>query len=498
MEKASFESINANLRAAGKKELANTRNAASGSLRTLDPEVTRSRPLQFYAYGIGINSPDCSAYTPKTQDQALRILTQLGFKVADDIKVLKARDLQSHFEYMSNIRSSLPFDIDGVLFKVNDIELQEQLGWNSRTPKWATAYKFPPERAQSKLIAIDIQVGRTGALTPVARIEPVRVGGVVVSNATLHNGSEVSKNDFRVGDTVVVVRSGDVIPAIDSVVLEKRPIDSVIFKMPSTCPCCGSPAVQNPGEVVLICSGGLSCPAQKIGALVHFVSRSAMNIEGLAEAKIQALMDANLVNSPSDLFSLKVEDVQHLDGFGKRSSEILVSAVQGAKNPELRKFIYSLGIPETGEGTSKRLASHFGSFDALLDATQSEIESIKDIGPITALAVYRYLHDPINGAEARKLSAIVSPQIEKKNLSNTFTGKIFVVTGTMSEPRESIQAFIESNGGTVSGSVSKKTHFLVAGEKAGSKAEKAKELGVAVIDEYTLRKMATPQPKVSL
>lgn len=499
MEKASFDALNVRQRAAGDKEFANPRNAAAGSLRNSDPEVTRARPLHFYAYGLGAISSHYAPYERATQSETLAELRAFGFKTADNVKVIKARDVQSHFDYMTNIRASLPFEIDGVVFKVNDFLLQSRLGWNSRTPKWATAYKFLPEQAMTELLAIDIQVGRMGALTPVARVRPVRVGGVIVSNITLHNGFEVARKDIRVGDTVIVVRRGDVIPAIEGFVPDKRPAAAVPYQMPASCPACGSPAIAVAGMAVTKCSGGSLCPSQKLGAIAHYVGRSAMDIDGLAEAKIQALIDAGMVNCVSDLYSLTVADVQRVEGFAKRSAEILVNGVQGAKRPELRKFLYALGMPDTGEGTSKRLAQHFGSFDAVLRASQAELECITDIGPITAASVYGFLQHPTTGLEARTLAELVRPQdVQLVDTSvAALGGKTFVATGTLSVSRDEIHALIEKHGGVVSGSVSKKTDFLVAGEKAGSKADKARTLGVTVLTEAELRAMfpsSAPKP----
>ena len=494
MTKDDFAALNARQRAAGEKEFANPRNAAAGSLRNSDPNVTRSRPLKFFAYNIGACSLELAL--PTSQFLRIQYLQVQGFTASEDIKLLTASEVQSHFEKMSAVRASLPFEIDGVVFKIDDLLIQEQLGWNSRTPKWATAYKFPPEQAKTVVLAIDVQVGRTGAQTPVARVQPVRVGGVVVSNITLHNMDEVARKDIRVGDTVVVVRKGDVIPGILHVDKEKRPAGTQAYSLPSTCPSCGSPVVKPQDQAVACCTGGAICPAQRLGAIAHYATRPAMDIDGLAEAKIQALLDAKLISTTSDLYKLTVADVQKAEGFARRSAEILVRAVQGAKRPELRKFIFALGIPDTGEGTSKRLAAHYGSFDALLATTVEELESIADIGPITAASVHRYLNNPVTGTEARTLAEIVQPQAVKKvnTATASLAGKTFVVTGTLSVSREEIHALIEQNGGTTSGSVSKKTNYLVAGEKAGSKIAKATEMGVQVLTEQALRAMIASAP----
>lgn len=499
MQKDAFNAINVRQGWLGEREFANPRNAAAGSLRNSDPAITRERPLTFFAYGVGACSEHYACHERDTQSETLDVLRVLGFKTAEDIKVLKSSQIQTHFEYMDTVRDSLPFEIDGVVFKINSFALQQKLGWTSRTPKWATAYKFKPAEATTRLLAIDIQVGRMGALTPVARVTPVRVGGVVVSNITMHNGDEIARKDIRVGDMLTIVRRGDVIPAIAGVVRKDRPVGAVPFKMPNACPCCGSPAISLQDVAVITCSGGAACPAQKLGAIAHYVGRSAMDIDGLAEAKIQALLDAHLIDLASDLYALTVDQVQGVKGFAKRSAEILVAGVQSARRPELRKFIYALGIPNTGEGTSKRLAAQFGTFELLLAATRDQIEAIADIGPFTSKSVHEFLHHPVTGQEARRLALLVQPaalQLTDTSVS-PLGGATFVVTGTLSVSREEVQAFIEANGGVVSGSVSKKTTYLVAGEKAGSKIMKAQELGVAVIDESVLRSMVQPKMRMT-
>lgn len=498
MNKLGFDALNEKQKKIGAKLFANPRNAAAGSLRNLDPEITRSRPLEFYAYGIGTSSNETSCPSPSCQSDALKYLKSIGFNVANEITVLRGSDVQEHFNYMSNIRSSLPFEIDGVVFKVNNFVHQEILGWRSRTPSWATAYKFPPEEATTELISIDIQVGRTGALTPVARVSPVKVGGVIVSNATLHNGFEITRKDIRVGDTVVIVRRGDVIPALDRVLLDKRPLGSKPYEMPSTCPSCGSVASTSAGQAVISCTGGLSCPAQKLGVISHFSSRLAMDIDGLADGRIDALLSSGLIDVPSDLYSLKVSDIQNIEGFAKKSAESLVSAIQGSRAPTLRKFIYALGMPDTGEGTSKRLASSFGSFEHIFNATISELESVKDIGPTTAASIHKYLHQTKSGDEALKLASIVSPQSDEFINSGELVlkGQTFVVTGTMSLSREQIEALIEQNGGVISGSVSKKTSYLVLGDKAGNKEDKARSLNIKIISENELMTMISSKDSI--
>lgn len=428
---------------------------------------------------------------PSTQSHILRILKAYGFEMPQDVVVIDSGLVHEHFKEVEAKRPKLKFDIDGVVFKVDDLDLQEKLGWNSKTPKFAIAFKFPPEVMRTQVLSIDLQVGRTGALTPVARLKPVLVGGVMVSNATLHNADEVARKDVRVGDTVEVARAGDVIPEVRQVIKEERKSDAAAWAMPACCPECGSATLKMPDQAVTICTGGLVCPSQTLNAIAHFASRSGMAIDGLAEGRLQALIDAGLVHQPSDLYALTTASVKNVEGFAERSATQLVASIQASRRPDLRKFLYALGMPNCGEGTSKRLAAHFDSFEQILEASADEFESIKDIGPITAASLRGFLHSERTGAEARKLLSLVQPkQVERVAvIASPITGKTFVVTGTHSVDRKVLHALIESFGGKTSGSVSKKTDYLIAGDGAGSKLADATALGIAILDEAGLRAM---------
>jgi DNA ligase (NAD+) len=493
MEKLDFERVNAERRAAGEKEYVNLRNAAAGAVRQLDPSETAKRGIKFYAYSLG----DCEGYTPEeTHDKQLKAFVAMGFSIYNDYRVIKTfEELQAFYAHVLEIRKTLPFDIDGTVVKVNRIEDQNRLGWDSTTPRWATAYKFPAEEAVTTLNDIVIQVGRTGALTPVAKVEPIFVGGVTVTSITLHNESEVRRKDVQVGDRVVVRRAGDVIPELVRVLTEFRTGDQVLFKMPDTCPDCGSPVkqdVDDKGELQAThrCTGGLSCPSQRLNSLEHYGSRRAMSIDNLGEATVQALLDANLLpNGASDLYNLTVEQAEKLEGFAKRKAEKLVEAIHAAKSPELRRFIFALGIPTVGENTSNNLANTFKTFERFRQATEAELLAIEDMGPITTRNILDFLRAERNIVELDKLAALITPkEVAAAPAGAAFAGKTFVLTGTLPTlTRDEAAAMIEAAGGKVSGSVSKKTSVVVAGEEAGSKLAKANELGVAVWDEAKLR-----------
>lgn len=488
MEKADFERLNEQRRLNGEKEFVNTRNAAAGSLRQLDPSVTASRKLRFYAYSLG----ECEGFAMRAQHKYhLELLQQLGFTVFEDYcQVESADELVAFFRKMEERRASLPFDIDGIVFKTNFLAQQEKLGWVSRTPRWAIAFKFPAEQARTVLEAIDLQIGRTGTATPVGRLRPVFVGGVTVSNVTLHNLDEIRRKDFRIGDTVVIRRAGDVIPQLLRPVTELRTGNEIEFNMPDACPVCGSALHREADKAAYVCTGGLSCDAQKLSSITHYASRLAMNIEGLGEGNVQRLLDAGLLSGLTSLYSLKVEDIEKLEGFGKSSANKLVKAVHGAIAPELNRFIYALGIHGVGESTAKDLAAHFGGWEQFVMASQEELLQVKDLGPVTTENIRDFFANEANASEAMKLAEIVTPKECAKVAvvaNPEFAGKTFVVTGTMSVGREEIKALIEGAGGKVSGSVSKNTYAVVAGAEAGSKLAKAQELGVAVWDESTLR-----------
>lgn len=489
IDSADFEELN---RVTNGK-FANARNAAAGSLRQKDPAITAARPLNFKAYGVGaVEGMELDG----KHSSRLRMLKALGFNISFGLTT--GAEIRHVFNRALDGRESLPYEIDGVVFKVNSIAKQEELGWKTRTPAWAFAYKFPPQIVMSRILAIDIQVGRTGALTPVARIEPVKVAGVTVSNATLHNIDEIRRKDVRVGDLVTICRRGDVIPAVEEVVIDGRKDDSVPYVMPDACPECGSVTEKEEGVAVTYCTGGHICPAQRLQSIVNFASKDCMDIDGLAENKIQALIECGLVVQPSDLYVLTIEKLQSVTakGFGPKANENLIASIQASKERPLRNFLQGLGIRNAGNGTSKRLAKAFGSIERIMNATYDEFMAVEDIGPITAMQL-RSFFSGVQLEEVKRLVDAVRPREEPiSQAAQTLQGKTFVVTGTMSVPRKEIEKMIEEVGGKVSGSVSKKTDYVVAGEEAGSKLDKAKELSISVISESDLREMINPTRKM--
>lgn len=486
MTKKDFARLNARQREAGEKEYANPRNAAAGSLRVLDPRVTASRRLSFFAYVV-VNA---EAHELDNQAQALAFLKTLGFQVSDKFTVVTGVEgVLASFEEMVAARDGLPYEIDGVVYKVAQFDQQTQLGWNSRTPRWAIAYKFPAEERVTTLEAIDIQVGRTGVLTPVARLKPVSVGGVTVSNVTLHNLAQVRAKAVRVGDQVVVRRAGDVIPEIVRSLPELRTSELAEWQMPTHCPTCGSHVIQV--QAAYICTGGVSCPDQRLFRITHFGSRLGMDIEGLGESTVQQLLEADMIHNISDLYSLIASTVQVLPGWGLTSATNLVNAIQGTVGRPLRRFLFSLGIEGVGEGTAKRLAMAFGKWENLRYATEADLTAVPDVGPITAASILAALNDEHYGPEIDRLAALVQPQPEEVVVGGPLAGKTVVVTGTLpSLSREQAKALVEKLGGKASDSVSKKTFAVVAGEAAGSKLTKAKDLGVPVHDEAWLTALA--------
>lgn len=490
MERATFEAVNAAQRAAGEKEFVNARNAAAGSLRQLDPAKTAARGLKFFAYALGVC--DGLASPPDTQYGVLTLLQSLGFTVFPGYAQVKGgAALVQFFEGMQRMRASLPFDIDGVVFKVNDLALQHRLGWVSRTPRWAIAFKFPPEEAQTRLHAIDVQVGRTGVLTPVARLEPVFVGGVWVRNATLHNLDEIRRKDLRIGDRVVVRRAGDVIPELKEPVVSSRTGAEQVFNMPTTCPECGAGVGREADSAAYRCMGGLSCPAQRLQALAHCVSRKALNIPGLGEKRLGLLLSAGLIQKPSDLFGLHPDILAGQDGLGDCSAASLVASIAACRGLPLHRLFFALGIPSVGENTAKTLASRVGSVAELADLDEPALCALPDVGPATATAVREFLAEPANLAEALRLESLTAPVAPRQGPASTggvpgVAGLSFVLTGTLSQPREHFAQRIEAAGGKVAGSVSKSTYAVVAGEAAGTKLAKAQQLGVPVWDEAAL------------
>jgi len=492
MYKMDFARLNARQRDAGQKEFANPRNAAAGSLRQLDSRVTAARKLRFFSYGIGALA---GAEMPESHSALLDWLGQLGLPVSTERAVVAgAGGMLAFFADIGSRRASLPYEIDGVVYKVNRLEHQRQLGFVSRAPRFALAHKFPAEEALTQVQDIGVQVGRTGAITPVARLAPVFVGGVTVENATLHNEGEVRRKDIRIGDTVIVRRAGDVIPEVVSFVPERRPLDARQFVMPVHCPVCASPIVRLEDEAIARCSGGWThCSAQKKGGLMHFVSRRAIDVEGLGDQLIEQLVDKNVIRTAADLYTLDQEKLCVLERMATRSAQNVLAALEKSKDTTLARFIFALGIRNVGESTAKALAQHFGNLDALLHAASWEgglqLLEVADVGPVVARSIAEFLTDLHNA----KLVAQLRVHLRWKEGAHVMkpvgalAGKTFVLTGTLPTlGRDEAGAMIEAAGGKVAGSVSKKTAYVVAGADAGSKLAKAQELGLAILDEAAL------------
>lgn len=500
--KQAFAELNTRQRERGDKEFANPRNAAAGSLRQLDSRITASRPLAFFAYGVGAGAETLQI---KTHAELMDQLVAWGFPVAEERRVVQgSKGLLGYFAEIAEQRPHLPYDIDGVVYKVNRLPAQAQLGFVSRAPRFAIAHKFPAEEVLTEVLGIDVQVGRTGAITPVARLKPVFVGGVTVTNATLHNEDEVRRKDVRVGDTVIVRRAGDVIPEVVAIVPEKRPMQpgkdlfdsepaQAAFAMPSVCPECGSAIEKGLDEAIARCTGGLYCPAQRKQALLHFAARRAMDIEGLGDKLVDQLVDAGLLHSPADLFGLTVDRLAGLERMGEKSAQNLVAAIEKSKQTTLARFIFALGIRNVGEATARDLARHFGQIDALLAADLEALQEVSDVGPVVAASLVAFLGETHNREIIERLRVVGVVWAEAAPVDTgprLFAGKTLVLTGTLPTlKRDDAKALIEAAGGKVAGSVSKKTAFVVAGEEAGSKLEKAQELGVPVIDEAAFLKL---------
>ena len=482
-----FANLNERALKAGVKPFANPRNAAAGSLRQLDPKVTATRPLEMICYGSGVVE---GIDVPDTYSDWLDILHGLGVCISPERAVLEGVDAcVEYFSAMENKRIKLPYEIDGVVYKVNRFREQERLGFISRAPRWAIASKFPAQEVMTKLLGVDFQVGRTGAVTPVARLEPVEVAGVVVSNATLHNMDEIERLDIRVGDFVIIHRAGDVIPKIVRVVKSRRPVDTIKIETLVRCPVCGSDLVKPDGQTIIRCTGGLYCEAQRKEALKHFASRKAMDIDGLGDKIIEQLVDKGLVQNPSELYTLSEEQLASLERMGEKSAAKLVKAIEKSRQTTLPRFLYALGIREVGEATALALAIHYGSLDAIIQATEQDLEEVEDIGPVVAENITCFFKQAHNREVIESLlsSGITWPGISTDKQDRRLNGKTFVLTGTMerlnrTEAKEALQAL----GAKVSGSVSAKTDFVVAGEKAGSKLEKARSLGIKILDEKEL------------
>ncbi len=490
MLKRDFERLNAAQRAKQEKEFANPRNAAAGSLRQLDPRISASRKLTFFAYATGAVE---GAPLPRLQSQVMDWLVELHFPVCSERRVVTGvSGLLEYYRTIGAKRESLPYEIDGVVYKVNDLAAQNELGFVSRAPRFAVAHKYPAQEMMTEVLGIDVQVGRTGAITPVARLKPVFVGGVTVTNATLHNEDEVRRKDVHIGDFVIVRRAGDVIPEVVSVVKEKRPAEVRPFAMPTLCPVCGSHIIKLPDEAVARCSGGLFCPAQRKQALLHFASRRALDIEGLGDKLVEQLVDSGLVHTPADIYTLDMQSLVNLERMAEKSASNILAAIEHSKQATLERFIFALGIRNVGEATAKALARYFGSLDSLLDADQAQLTEVSDIGPIVAESIAQFFAEPHNREVIALLRAAGVNWSEgkgKQAMAQTLiTGKTFVLTGTLPTlSREQAREMIEALGGKVVGSVSKKTDYVVAGSDAGSKLAKAQELGVPLLDEDGLR-----------
>jgi len=487
MTKQAFEKLNAQQSKLGAKPFANPRNAAAGTLRQLDAKIAAQRSLSFYLYGWGELSIDWPM--PETYHDVIQQFVRWGLPANPYAKLVTAMDgLFDYYQKMADLRGELPYEIDGIVYKLNSIRLQKQLGFTARAPRWAIARKFPAEEVWTQLIDIEVQVGRTGAITPVARLKPVAVGGVMVSNATLHNLDEIRRKDVRIGDQVIVRRAGDVIPEVVRPVLAQRPTDTRLFEMPSHCPECGSEVIKELDKAVYRCTGGLVCPAQRKRALQHFVSRKAMDIQGLGEKLIDQLVELDWVQHPDDLFDLTVEQLANIERMGQKSAQKVVDAIQASRNTTLARFVYSLGIPEVGEVTAKNLAQHFQTFAAIRAASEAELIEVNDVGNVVAQHVAHFFQEPHNQTVIDGLlSAGIDwpkPQPLVQNAKGPFSHKVVVLTGTLaSMTRTEAKHRLEAEGAKMTGSVSSKTDFVIAGEQAGSKLAKANALGVRVLTE---------------
>jgi DNA ligase (NAD+) len=495
MLKRDFAALNAAQESAGERLFVNPRNAAAGALRQLDSTITASRRLAFFSYGVG--AVDWGTTTaPTTHDELLRQLTALRLPVASQRSSVRGLGgLLQYYRLIGDKRNSLPFQIDGVVYKVNSLAQQEQLGFVSRAPRFALAHKFPAEEMPTEVLAINVQVGRTGALTPVAQLKPVFVGGVTVASATLHNEDEVRRKDIRVGDTVIVRRAGDVIPEVVRVLPESRKEGAPEFVLPKKCPECGSKVVRLPEETIARCSGGLVCPAQRKQALLHFASRRAMDIEGLGDKLVDQLVSTGKVHTPADIYKLDDEALAALERMAEKSAANVVAAINKSRATTLARFIYALGIRHVGETTAADLALHFGSLDALLSANEAALLEVRDVGPVLALSMLQFFAEAHNREVIRQLRKAGIHWVEtepRRERAGKLAGLTFVITGTLPTlSRDEAKALIEEHGGKVASSVSKKTAFVVAGADPGSKIDKAGELGVPVLDEDQLVTMIT-------
>ena len=491
MLKKDFELLNQKQESLDEKKFANPRNAAAGSLRQLDPRITATRPLTFFSYGLGVCEPNLNL---KTHTETIQLLKQFNLPISDLSSSVKGvKGLQSFYAKVLKLRDTLPYDIDGVVYKVNSFNYQSELGFVSRAPRWAIAHKFPAEEALTEILDINVQVGRTGAITPVARLKPVFVGGVTVTNATLHNEDEMIRKDVHIGDMVSVRRAGDVIPEIVRVLVDKRPKTIRKFKMPTECPECGSPLIRIDDEAIIRCSGGLICPAQQKQSIIHFASRKAMDIEGLGDKSVEQLVNVGLIQGLPDIYKLELEQLVSLDRMAEKSSQNLLDAIEKSKLTSLPRFIYALGIRNVGESTAKDLAGFYGDLYEIMNQTEESLQLVPDIGPTVAKSISDFFRQNKSREVIESLISIGVhwPKYDiKKSASGIFATKTFVLTGTLpSMSREEAKSIIEMNGGKVVGSVSKKTDYVVAGSDAGSKLATAQELGVKIISQQELLKL---------
>ncbi|WP_321528251.1 NAD-dependent DNA ligase LigA [Sedimenticola selenatireducens] len=490
MPLAGFERLNQRARVNGEKGFANPRNAAAGSLRQLDPKITAQRPLAMYCYGFGeISGGPLAA----TQSESIRRLADWGLRISPEMRTVEgAAGCLDYYREIGERRAALDYEIDGVVFKVDSLEQQQRLGFVSRAPRWAIAQKFPAQEEMTRLLAIDIQVGRTGALTPVARLEPVTVAGVTVTNATLHNEEEIRRKDIRVGDSVIIRRAGDVIPQVVRSIPEQRSADARPFEMPQQCPVCGADVIRDADEAVVRCSGGLFCPAQRRQAIKHFAARRAMDIEGLGDKLVDQLVTLGMVETPADLFHLQLTALEGMERMGRKSAENLLAALEKSKRTSLGRFLFALGIREVGEATAQSLANHFGDLEPIMRADIDALLQVPDVGPVVAEHVFTFFRQAHNQEVIEALiqagvrwEAIAVPDLASQPLA----GKVFVITGTLSQPRDEIKQRLIALGAKVTGSVSKKTDYLIAGADAGSKLTKAETLGIAILDESGLNEL---------
>ncbi len=495
MPVAGFERLNAEAAKKGEKVFANPRNAAAGSLRQLDPRVTAQRPLDIFFYAVGAVE---GLGLPNSHSATLELLKEFGLRVSPEVR--RVRGPEGCLAYYTDIgrrRASLDYQIDGVVYKVDSIAAQRELGFVSRAPRWAIAHKFPAEEALTVLRDVEFQVGRTGAMTPVARLEPVFVGGVTVSNATLHNMDEVARKGVRIGDTVVVRRAGDVIPEVARVLLDRRPRDTRDIALPSRCPVCASPVERDAEAAVARCTGGYRCSAQRKERIRHFASRRALDIEGVGEKLVDQLVDAGLVESPAELYSLTLDTLAGLARMGPKSAENVLAALERSKKTTLARFLFALGIRDVGEATAAALAAHFGEIDSLMAADIESVQQVPDVGPVIAAHVVEFFADDANRRVIDRLrrAGVSWPSVSKASGgSQPLSGLTFVLTGTLeSMPREEAEDALRALGAKAAGSVSKKTSYVVAGRDAGSKLKKAEELGVPVLDENALRQILSSQ-----